>query len=205
MKLNKVVLLICTLILVVTFSIGSTLAYFVSEEKKVNHFSIGSVEVDIQEDFPIEGSDWSSGQVIKKEVAIKNTGSTPVLVRAQLIPYWLDGDVPFVAGDTSKIIFEYGALVTEENIGPESWILGSDGFYYYTSVLPAGKETPLLLKSVKLPEKLSSFYEGKKLMVDVEVEAIQATQEAYKEAWMNLPEEIGKMLDSLVNSETDKG
>lgn len=193
MKVNKVVLLICTLILVVTFSIGSTLAYFVSEAKEVNNFSIGSVEVDIDEDNFTGGSAWEPNKDVEKRVKIINTGSAPVLVRVQLIPYWLDENNQFVAGDTSQISFNYG-----EKFG-NSWILGSDGFYYYTSVLPAGEETPLLLESVTLPGSLSSFYEGKKLMVDVEVEAIQATQEAYKAAWTNLPGEIEGMLHSLLN------
>lgn len=197
MKLNKVSLFICTLILIGTLSIGSTVAYLISESEKVNHFSIGSIKVEIEEDFT-PGSEWDSGSTIVKQVAIKNTGESPVLVRTQLIPYWLDENDQFVAGDTSQIVFEYGELVTEDTVKPNAWVLGSDGFYYYTSVLPTHETTSRLLEGVKLGGNLSSFYEGKKLMVDVEVEAIQATKEAYEAVWTTLPKNIKQMLDKLV-------
>lgn len=197
MKLNKVSLFIGTLILIGTLSIGSTVAYLISESEKVNHFSMGSVSVDIEENFPSEGNEWDSGSTIVKQVAIKNTGESPVLVRTQLIPYWLDENGQFVAGDTSQISFKYGERFTVDSIEPNAWILGSDGFYYYTSVLPVDGETPLLLESVTLGGNLSSFYTGKKLMVDVEVEAIQATKEAYEATWTTLPDNIKEMLESL--------
>lgn len=198
MKLNKVSLFICTLILIGTLSIGSTVAYLISESEKVNHFSMGSVSVEIEENFPSEGNEWDSGSTIVKQVAIKNTGESPVLVRTQLIPYWLDENDQFVAGDTSQIVFEYGELVTKDTVKPNAWVLGSDGFYYYTSVLPVGEGTTRLLEGVTLGGNLSSFYEGKKLMVDVEVEAIQATKEAYEAVWTTLPKNIKQMLDKLV-------
>lgn len=62
---------------------------------------------------------------------------------------------------------------------PSSWVLASDGFYYWTSpVAPLGK-TDVLIKSVT--ERKAA---GKNLVVDISTQAIQSTpDDAVTEAW----------------------
>lgn len=60
-----------------------------------------------------------------------------------------------------------------------SWVVASDGFYYWTSPVAPMGETGVLIRSVD--EKKT---DGKNLVVDISTQAIQSTpDDAVKEAW----------------------
>ena len=59
--------------------------------------------------------------------------------------------------------------------------------------------TKPILDSVNLniPNKLKKIYIGKKVIIDVDVEAVQATVDGYTSTWSNLNSDIKTMLDNL--------
>ena len=70
----------------------------------------------------------------------------------------------------------FGAAATNS---PSSWVLASDGFYYWTSSVKPLDKTGVLIKSVS--EKKA---DGKNLVVDISTQAIQSTpDDAVTEAW----------------------
>lgn len=164
--------------LVALFVLGGTLAWFTADAKAPNMFTIGTVDIEIDEDLD-DPNDWAPGITKKKEVSVKNLGSLPVLVRVQLTPVWgaMDGEDFYEDEDLGieNVIF---------NINTDSWVKSGD-WYYYKGVLEPEGETPLLLYSVTLDGSLTdNDYQGKTLKIYVNAEAVQAAPiEAALDAW----------------------
>lgn len=182
--------------LVITMFVRTTSAYLTSEATLLNPFAMGNVDVEIVETCFEEGHSWEINKNICKQVQIKNMNDHNALIRVQVIPYWIDEQGKTFGGDISSIQLNFENITTQYE-KENQWVSGSDGFYYYSSVLPIEQLTSVLLTSVTLKEELPETYENKKLMIDVEAEAIQATQAAYQSAWSHVPKEIASMLEQL--------
>ena len=140
----------------------------------VNEFGFGSVAPSVDE---------TRKDNVKRDVSVKNTGSAPAYLRVAVDIYWQDKDGARlwdepVAGTDYTI--EWGdkgdASATNR---PSSWVLASDGFYYWTSSVKPLDKTGVLIKSVS--EKKA---DGKNLVVDISTQAIQSTpDDAVTEAW----------------------
>ena len=97
--------------------------------------------------------------------------------------YWQDKDGARlwdepVAGTDYTIEWGDKGDATATN-SPSSWVLASDGFYYWTSSVKPLDKTGVLIKSVS--EKKA---DGKNLVVDISTQAIQSTpDDAVTEAW----------------------
>lgn len=140
----------------------------------VNEFGFGSVKPSVDE--TLNGN-------VKSDVAVKNSGSAPAYLRVAVDIYWQDKDGARlwdepVAGADYAIEWGNVSNASASN-SASSWVVASDGFYYWTSpVAPLGK-TGVLIKSVS--EKKT---DGKNLVVDISTQAIQSTpDDAVKEAW----------------------
>lgn len=94
----------------------------------------------------------------KTNVTITNTGNTDAYIRAALVGQWLDEQGNPVFGFTD---YTAGRVVLvdswyQDQFGPNAehkhgqfedlpgtkWVKGSDGYYYYTDIVPAGEEIP---------------------------------------------------------------
>lgn len=143
----------------------------------VNEFGFGSVAPSVEE--KLDGN-------VKSDVTITNKGSAPAYLRVAVDIYWQDQDGARlwdepVAGTDYAI--EWGDKVDAATTNsPSSWVLASDGFYYWTSsVAPMGK-TDVLIKKVK--KVTQENVDGKNLVVDISTQAIQSTpDDAVTEAW----------------------
>ena len=140
----------------------------------VNEFGFGSVSPSVFE---------NRDNNVKSDVAVKNSGSAPAYLRVAVDIYWQDQDgtrlwdAPVAGTDYTIEWGDKGDAAATNS--PSSWVLASDGFYYWTSpVAPLGK-TGVLIKSVT--EKKA---DGKNLVVDISTQAIQSTpDDAVAEAW----------------------
>lgn len=154
--------------------VAGTFAWLSVTGVLVNEFGIGSVTPSVQEE--LNGN-------VKSNVKTKNTGSAPAYIRAAVDIYWQDKDGARlwdepVAGTDYAIEWGNVSNASASN-SASSWVVASDGFYYWTSpVAPLGK-TGVLIRSVS--EKKT---DGKNLVVDISTQAIQSTpDDAVKEAW----------------------
>lgn len=113
-------------LLTVGISIVFTCAYLTSRSEPVSFsFNVPTAGIDISE---------TLNENIKNNVRIENTGSVDSFIRATVIFTWQN--------DKGEILAE----IPKENVdysiswnNSTAWIKGSDGFYYYSSVVP-GKE-----------------------------------------------------------------
>lgn len=189
LKKNYLISILSVLVVIGIVGIGVTSAFLTSNDQVVNPFSVGKVDIEIEEEFT-PPSDWN-GSVTTKKVQIDNLSQGPVLIRVAITPRWVNEDGTPWAGNVNLVTLNF-----DQNY-KDTWELGSDGYYYYKSkVLTQGKTT-VLLESVEVEETLPVEYKGKLFMVDVDAEAIQATKDAFNEAWKGIPDNIKAMLEEL--------
>lgn len=215
MNKKKLSLLVVSGVLVTTI-VGGSLAWFTSKDTKLNYFSTGSIKHEIVEVFEEDGlaKNLLPGDEVNKDVWINNTGKSDALLRVKVIPQWVNklGEVDNLL-DTNliELVFADGVQKSlESGIGNDTnWILGNDGYFYYTSILPVNKEevehqSAQLLSAVRLSGEVSDQdkYAEKEINVRIESETVQVNKDAYKESWEgieNLDTEILTMLDNLID------
>lgn len=154
--------LLLSIVLIATVTAGGSLAYiFTQTDGLTNTFKPVEVTCDVVETFDNN---------IKSNVKIQNTGDIAAYIRAAVVVTWQND-----AGDVLSDIPEKGTdySITYANDG---WDIDTtDGYYYYTRVVPAGdnKVTGVLISECK---QLKAAPEaGYYLCVEIIADAIQAT------------------------------
>lgn len=169
--------------------------WFRDFDSKTNNFGVANIDVEIDEDFK-PPNDWD-GSSNEKLVKVQNNSTGPALIRVSIQKRWVDDNRNPWTGDSNFIKLNFSK---NEN---KLWVDGEDGYFYYNKILPKGEVTEAILDSVelKIPEELKERYKGKKVIVDVKTEAVQATIDGYNAVWKNLSNDIKTMLDELCNEE----
>ena len=152
-KKNKKKLLILSGIGLLTV-LGGTLAYFTTSTNITNKFKAALYQNEIVEVFE-SPSNWTPGTVTEKTVAVTNTGSINMAVRATYTEKWVNanGDELGLKDSNNNV----AAIITFAN----DWTKDSDGFYYFGSksnmtTLEPGKTSSSFIKSVKFNEKIEA-------------------------------------------------
>lgn len=177
---KKALIGLAVLAVVALMAVG-TWAWFTAEtDKIVNTFTAGTVDVKINEDFEADkAGNWNPGQSIKKEVSVTNIGSKCAYVRVLLDVQWFkwgEEENDWVASDLST---DNVSL----NLNTTDWMF-YNGYYYYKSSIGANESTTNLLNSVTLVgADTGDEYQGAKLEISVKAEAVQCTNDAYKDVW----------------------
>lgn len=213
-KNKKLLVSICTAVIVLVGAIGITLSSFTSKDDITNIFNIGDIKVVPEEDFP-DPPPWNKGDDIKKVVHVKNvTTDNPALVRVNITPRWVEigsdgNEIPWAGVVNNSVVnlkFSNENIIQGETWSADKWLLSSDGYYYYTSILPAKKTSSNILESVTVTVNEKTVenpkdYEGKTLKIDVNVESVQPTKEAFVDSWGITDKytdlKVWKLLDSL--------
>lgn len=158
---KKHLISLLSIILVFIVTAITAVAVLSNIEDKSNVFTVGSQTIEISEDkFEI-----SSDDVIKPDVpfyknpTIKNTGTTSCYIRAY-------------------IGFSDHSLIDNTTINiNDDWVLGEDGYYYYTSSVKPGK-------SVELFDKITvSNTNHYKCNIFIQADSIDANDLSYEKAW----------------------
>lgn len=162
-------LIIVAAFLLVNMGFG-TLAYFTDSKYTAATMKAGTVDIKIHENFnpPI------------KEIKIENVGTKRSYVRVKAVPVWQE-EVNGKWVDTS--LNPDNVIITVDNISNGKWVL-SNGFYYYKGILNSGELTePQLKLTVSYNQDTISQYKGKRLKLRVYGEAVQASNDMYKQIW----------------------
>lgn len=171
-KYKKSGILIVSLILLLTLTVGGTLAYLMDVTGAlVNSFTPTSADITVEEDFTNN---------VKKSVIVKNEGDFPVYVRATLAIYWIDSNGVIVEPDTC----DHSSVVIAV-----PWVEqpAGSGIYYYPTMLKPGDSTTNLLAQPITATVMPDGVEYR-LVVEVLAEAIQAEPvDAVKDAWGFVP------------------
>lgn len=124
-----------------------------------NNFSLLTVPNTINETFEDN---------VKKNVTVtNNSGNARAYVRAAVTANWVNGNGEVYA---EKPVEGEDFEVTWTS---EGWVLGKDGYYYYTSMLDPAEVTAVLLTDCKLKDNVVPPV-GYNLRVDIMAQTIQA-------------------------------
>lgn len=124
---RKSMLVIACIALVMTITVGGTLAYLIATDGPVtNTFEPRKVTCAVSEDF--------TDGVNKNNVAITNTGNTDAYIRAAIVGNWYKGGNIVDDWQISDGIFT--------DLCGSCWKYNdNDGYYYFNAAVPAGKTT----------------------------------------------------------------
>lgn len=163
---KKVIIGLSVLALVALMAVG-TWAWFTAEAGPVgNTFTAGTVKISLENTFT-DVTNWNPGDSKTGEITVKNDGTKAAYVRVKLDASW-EGNLE--------------AANVELAIG-DSWVKSGE-YYYYKGELAANATTPNLLSKVTLKgAETGNNYQGKTFTVKVSAEAVQASNDAYKDVW----------------------
>ena len=163
-NLNKLQLLILSLLVVTTVTVGGTVAYLTTKTEPVtNTFTPSKVTGEVTEDF--------SGTV-KKDIKVQNKGDIAVYVRVKLVTYRVNEDKQHIGGNATIPGFTLGTNWVEHN-----------GYYYYTVPVDPGKNTSSL-NSTDITLQKYDDADGGKQVIEVMAEMIQSVPDtAVEDAW----------------------
>ena len=150
--------LIIALALILVLAVGGTVAYiFTQTDPVINTFTPTEAKITVDED---------TNSNRKTSITVKNISTgVPVYIRVALVANMID-EAGNVTGAASVPTFTLG----------DNWLVGNDGYYYYTEPVPVGESTGNLLKA---PMELSE-----NMQVVVLADAIQAEPTtAVTQAW----------------------
>ena len=174
----KALLLIASLAVLLTATVGSTAAWLVSKPAAVeNDFVPGKVACEVQEKF-----DTESGAYVKRGVRVKNTGNTDAYIRVLLVFTWKDK-----AGNIFSNKPQEGKDY-QINKNLTDWIKQeSDAgtYYYYKNPVARDAETDVLIELLRQADGVTGPENGTyKLSVDILADAVQADPpQAVEESW----------------------
>ena len=159
MKLNKrsVALLVSWALLLVA-AVGVTVAFIADKTPEMeNTFQPSYVDCEVKQD------------VDTAAYTVTNIGDTEAYVRVAVVVNWKNS----TTGNIYAQAPQFAVSVSE------GWLLGSDGYYYYT-----GKLAPTAVTSAFTVTPAGTTPDGYTLSVEIVASAIQATESAVA-TWSN--------------------
>lgn len=175
----KALLLIASLAVLLTATVGSTAAWLVSKPAAVeNDFVPGKVACKVLEDFGA-----GSGTYVKSNVRVKNTGNTDAYIRVLLVFTWKD-DKGNIFSNKPQEGKDYQIVMDDLT----DWIMQKSDtgvYFYYKKRVAPEEETRNLIESLYQIADVIGPENGKyKLSVDILADAVQADPpQAVKDSW----------------------
>lgn len=154
---KKILTLALVIALLAIAVVGGSLAWFTAEDEATNVFTVGSIDIEQNEDFvqnsqllPVVPNDTETPSddknYVKKVVTVTNTGKNDAYIRTWIaIPKALEGYLILDTDETQG----WGKQI----MSPYPMIDGMEYIcycYVYTNVLEVGETTPVLLNGVYL-------------------------------------------------------
>ena len=187
-------MLLTSMMLAVLLIAGGTFAWFTATaDPIVNEFTAGTMGIQIHEEFePV--TNLNPGDCYEKVIYVENTGSKRAYVRIKADTLWTPRS-GVNASELSDDVIMYG--INEPywkwnwNGWHSGWVLIDgweyiDGYFYYTKIVPSGGFTAPLLKCNRIcfnGPMMGNEYQGAKLDITINAEAIQATHNAMNSVW----------------------
>ncbi len=162
---KKIQLLILSLLVVTTVTVGGTVAYLTTNTAPVvNTFEPSHVTCEVTENF--------NGET-KSNVNVKNTSDIDAYIRVKLVTYRVN--------DAGQHI---GGVAEIPNFTPgDGWVKYGEYYYYTSPVAKDAKPATNLIGSINLTDKYADA-DGGKQVIEVMAEAIQSEPAAaVGEAW----------------------
>lgn len=127
MKKKKLLVGLCAGVLISALAIGGTIAWLTDKDEVKNTFSIGNVDIKVNEDYdPEDGTNIYPGKEVTKKPTVKNIGKNPAYIRVKVA---IDSNI----ADYLTLDYQLGSASTK-------WFV-ENGYYYYNSVVAPNEST----------------------------------------------------------------
>lgn len=206
MNKKKLMTTLGALSLAATVSIGGTIAYLTDKDAAENKFTIGKVDVELEEPTweEEEHQDLQAGESVSKDPHIKNTGINDAYV-------YLEVQVPMesvITAATDGTRENGGAAVNQElfSFTPNAnWTLISKTeankhmvyVYSYDKILASGESTNTLFDTMTFANVIEGQVDSREFIVPVEAFAIQTANTG--DGSGNVPSEARTAYEKYVN------
>jgi len=170
---RKSMLVIACIALVLTVTVGGTLAYLIATDGPLtNTFTPTRVTCSVIEEGNANSNnnEFSVGES-KDNVKIQNTGTTAAYIRAAVAANWVDANGNIVA-PVENLTFERGSGWSKNE---------ADGFYYYETPVNPGETTSELITSYSVSNAGTKPANADHLEMTISCQAIQAAGNASSE------------------------
>lgn len=172
--MKKKVLILALAVALIAIMVGGSLAYFTAEDKVTNTFTIGSVSIEIVEDFqspmtmiPVVEVNENDPNYINKDARVKNTGENAAYVQMYVaIPKALDDQGAFVVVDANTGDWTDRAFAGTAQI---EGVVHNIYVYRYKAQLGVGGETGDAITAAYLAPQLD-YKDGKFVMNGVVID-----------------------------------
>lgn len=153
---KKIVSVALAASLAATAIVGGTLAYFTDTDKAINNFSVGNVDIVVEEPHwnPDNAVNMYPGQVVEKDPVVTNEGNNPAFVRVK-VEY--DRDVVTLFSRSAE--WKYNE---------------ADGYYYYATPVAAGETTTPVFEKFILNNTVENDPSHAEQYITVSAEAVQS-------------------------------
>ena len=166
--MKKKILSIALIVALIAIMVSGTLAYFTDNDKVTNTFTIGSVKIEIKEDFdkpeamiPVVTPDESDPNYINKDARVKNVGANAAYVQLYVaIPKALDEAQAFVVVDANTGDWTDRAAVGTAEI---DGVTCNVYVYRYKALLDVNAETSDAITAAYMAPELD-YQDGKFVM-----------------------------------------
>lgn len=176
MRQKNLLVAIALVTVMLCATVGGTLAYWVTESYAANKIETGNVHVKLLSTVEQYDSLYP-GDVVPHVIDVQNDGDLDALVRLKVRKSWTSDLSP------DNVLIEYNNTY---------WLDGGDGYFYYKGILaPGQKGQEPLLKEFELDSTTSNAYKDKTLTIDVDMEYIQAANNAISSMWGKTYQDIG--------------
>lgn len=194
---KKKIIGLCLAVGLMVGVVGGSLAWFTDNASVTNSFATeGNGEnqsngIKIEEVFDTElAGKVLPGTEVNKDAKVKNTATYDQIIRVKFEKKWTTN----TEGKNLNLDFiqlKYQNLTKPNEASKlNEWIEGTDGYFYYNGIVPAGGATEYLLDSVTLSSEADSNYKDAKYDVIVHAEGIQAANGAVNDQWTTAPDAI---------------
>lgn len=179
--MKKKLVSICAVVALAAVAVGgATLAYFTDADDAQNNFTVGNVDIVLTEpnwdDSGVEDApEVYPGEALAKDPTVTNKGENPCFVRIQVTGW----DALIKAGLSDNNI-TYKTDYVADKLG-DNWVLGADGYFYYTKVLAKDEVTDALFDQIVIPTDVTNGDAATNYTIDVKAEAVQA--QGAKASW----------------------
>lgn len=171
--MKKKILFVAAVLVCIAIAAAGTLAYFTSSTTAHNVITSGKIDIELVEktiedgvevDFPEDGiSGVMPGTSVDKIVTVKNTGTSDAWIRVAL-----EATIVSASGEPLSVdVMTYGI--------ESGWVLGNDGYYYYTDSVAPGASTSTLIEEVHFAPKMGNEYQNCTANLVVTAQAVQVT------------------------------
>lgn len=175
--INKKMIIITSMVFLLVFVVGATLAYVFTKSTPVeNTFKPSKVSCAVVENTgsAVSGATVNTGKT-KENVKIQNTGNTDAYIRVAVVVNWMNEDGTKVLATKPVENTDYTITYNLSN----GWFDGGDGFYYYKNVVSPNSMTSALIPKAQVREGLvgpvgtdnTQYY----LSIEIVASAIQCT------------------------------